>query len=45
MSRAVIEEKYDFQALSTAADIVTPTTESFLQLLKYVEGKIEHGSG
>ena len=45
MLREVIEVRYDFQALSTAADIVTPTTESFLQLLKYIEGKIEHGSG
>jgi len=35
----------DEKALSTAAGIVTPTTESFLQLLKYIEGKIEQGSG
>ena len=44
MLRVISKEKYDFQALSTAADIITPTTETFLQLLKYIEGKVEQGS-
>ena len=32
------------QTLSTAADVVTPSTETFLQILKYIEGKMD-GTG
>ena len=32
------------QTMSTAADVVTPSTESFLQILKYIEGKMD-GAG